>query len=321
MIFEKQIKNVYMQTAFSRCDDNHTAYYFSSDDFNDLNRQEFDFESSLGHTLKGNFYYYENYKENILVVFDHGFGGGHKSYMKEIERLCQAGYLVFAYDHTGCMESGGKNANGMAQSLHDLDDAYKALKALDELKGFTFYSIGHSWGGFSTLNISALHKEIKKVVVLSGFAKVEHMINANFSGLLKGYRKAIMDLEESANPDYINFDGVKSLKQSKADALLIYSSNDHLCNKEVHYDYLYENLKDEKNVKFVLVDNKRHNPNYTTNAVNLLTDYLTKLEKLTKKKKLVTEEQKQEFVNSFNWDEMTKQDESIWEMILKHFEN
>ena len=61
------------------------------------------------------------------MVFDHGIGGGHLSYFKEIEMLCRGGYKVLGYDHAGCMESEGEYINGMTGSLPDLDSAINYL--------------------------------------------------------------------------------------------------------------------------------------------------------------------------------------------------
>ena len=128
MIFEKQIVDVFKKQMYNRCDDNGTAYYFSADDFEGLNKRGFTFTAQAGHTLQGYFYWYENPMENRLVVFEHGMGGGHRSYMREIETIAKKGYMVFAYDHTGCMESGGESPNGFAQSLKDLDCCISTLK-------------------------------------------------------------------------------------------------------------------------------------------------------------------------------------------------
>ena len=128
MIFEKQVVNMYKGMMHTRCDDTETVFYFSAENFSGLKKEKYSFSSSLGHTLSGYIYSYESPISNRLVVFDHGFGGGHRSYMKEIEMLCRQGYKVFSYDHTGCMESQGENTNGFAQSLHDLDDCLTALK-------------------------------------------------------------------------------------------------------------------------------------------------------------------------------------------------
>lgn len=83
--------------------------------------------------------------------------------MKEIERLCRAGYAVLSYDHTGCMESGGTSPKGLAQSLCDLNDCIKAIKADTRFLGIDISVVGHSWGAFSTLNITSLHPEISHI--------------------------------------------------------------------------------------------------------------------------------------------------------------
>lgn len=317
MIFDKQVTKNFKNMMHTRCDNFGLAYYFSQKDFPTLNKTSYEFKSSLGHILQGYIYNYENPIENKLIVFDHGFGGGHESYMKEIEKLCQAGFKVFAYDHTGCMASGGESTNGLSQSLCDLNDCIEFLKTTD-FKDKDIYVMGHSWGGFSTLNISALHKEIKKVVVLSGFVSVELIVNDFFSGLLKGYRKVIMKLEKESNPYFVRFNAVDSLKKSDADVLLIYSDNDMLCKKETHYDTLYNELKEKTNIKFLLVNNKGHNPNYTVDAVNYLNEYTNLKNKMLKKKKLQSEKDKETFVNSFDWNKMTQQDEDVWNQIIDH---
>ena len=312
MIFEKQIVGAFKSKMYARCDDEGTAYYFSAKDFPGLFKISYPFKSSLGHTLQGYIYSYENATPGRLIVFDHGFGGGHESYMKEIEMLCRHGYRVFAYDHTGCMESEGEGCRGMAQSLHDLDDCINAIKADPALSGLDISVMGHSWGGFSTLNISALHRDISHVVVMSGFVSVDRLVATNFSGLLKGYRPAIMALERETNSSYADYDATKTLADYSGKALLIYSDNDHLVNKSVHFNALYAALHEKENVKLILEVGKGHNPNYTENAVKLLSEYLVKLEKLQKKGKLTTDEEKARFLESLDFDAMTEQDERVW---------
>ena len=307
--------------AYTRCDDNGTAYYFTTKDFKGLVAEPYSFVSSKGHKLQGYIYSYENPIPNRIVVFDHGFGAGHTAYMKEIELLCKHGYLVFAYDHTGCMESGGETPNGMAQSLCDLNDCLTTLKNDPRFANLDFSVMGHSWGGFSTLNISALHPYISHIVVLSGFVSVEMLVNSYFGGILKPYRKPIMALEKSSNEEFIKFNAIETLKNSNVKALLIYSDNDQLCSKKVHYDALVEELSNSANVKFMLEKRKGHNPNYTREAVEYLGEYLSAKNNLTQKKKLDTKEQKSEFVASFDFDRMTKQDERVWNAIFEHLDN
>ncbi len=316
MIFEKQVIKMYKAMAYTRCDADGTAFYFSAEDFPGLQKESYPFTAAKGHTLQGYLYCYENPKPDRLIVFDHGFGGGHRSYMKEIEMLCKSGYRVLAYDHTGCMESGGETPNGMAQSLCDLNDCIERVKSDPRFAGTEISVMGHSWGGFSTLNISALHPEIARIVVLSGFASVPLLISTFFPGIMKPYQKAILALEKEANPRFSEFDAVKSLSASDTKALLIYSENDTMCTR-VHYDALREGLGHKENVQFMLLGNKGHNPNYTEDAVLYLGEYLKEKKRRLKKKSLASAEQRAAFVASFDWNRMTAQDEAVWEKILQ----
>ena len=318
MIFEKQVVNSYKSMIFTRCDDTQTVFYFSADDFNGLKKEKFLFKSSMGHDLHGYIYSYDNCLSEKIVVFDHGFGGGHRAYMKEIEMLCKHGYRVLAYDHTGCMESGGETPNGLAQSLCDLNDCINSIKNNEYLSKLDISVIGHSWGAFSTLNITALHPQISHIVALCGFVSVNEMIKTFFSGILKGYRTAIWELEKSSNPRFAEFNAIDTLLNSDTKALLIYSEDDMMCKKE-HYEMLKAGLEGKDNVAFMLVDNKGHNPNYTKEAVKLLGEFTKSRAKLLKSKN-ISEHDKKKFVSSFDWDAMTKQDNDVWNKIFEHLD-
>ena len=319
MIFEKKILDRYKGMMYTRCDDTETVFYFSPKDFDGLLAEPYPFTSREGNTLQGYIYQYENPLSHKLIIFDHGFGGGHRAYMKEIELICKMGYSVFAYDHTGCMESGGVTPGGLGHSLSDLNDCITAIKRDERFKGMELSVIGHSWGAYSTMNISALHPEISHVVAMCGFVSVEEMIKTFFSGLLSGYRKAIMKLEREQNPNFVDFNAVKTLSRSRTRALLIYSENDSMCRK-AHYDSLKAGLEGRENVRFMLCKNKGHNPNYTEDAVKLLKKFGKARAKLLRKKS-VTEEEKERFVASFDWNAMTAQDESVWKAIFDHLES
>lgn len=313
MIFEKQIVGTFRNNFLRRCDDTGTAFYYSAADFPGLEAEAFSFSSCKGHELKGYFYHYADPVPGRIVVFDHGFGGGHRSYMKEIELLCRHGYLVFSYDHTGCMESGGENIGGFSQSLVDLNDCLNALKATERCRALDFSVMGHSWGGFSTANICALHPDISHIVVLSGFLSVEKLVESFFSGILKGYRKAILALDP--NPDFTRYNAVESLSGTDAQVLLVYSENDKMVSKSVHFDALKAGLSHKENIRFLLEKNKGHNPNYTEDAVAYLGQYSADVAK--KAKNLTTEEAKMVYRGSWNWDRMTDQDIMVWAEIFR----
>ena len=317
----KLIEKAYRSNLFIRNDNPNGIFYFSAGDFPGLQAHPFECRSSMGHGLKGYFYCYDHPAADRLVVFDHGMGNGHRAYLREIERLAQAGFLVFSYDHTGCMESGGENTNGFAQSLRDLDDVLKALKKVPELSGRGIAVVGHSWGGFSTMNIAALHEDLTHVVSMSGFISVKIMLEQLFTGILKGAVKGLYQLEKQANPDYAEFDAVRTLGHTKAKVLLIASSNDSTVKKEYHFEVLRRALAGKENIRFLLTEGKGHNPSYTCDAVRYKDDFFAAFQKAVKKKKLETEQQQKAFMDAYDWRRMTEQDDTVWEKIISHLQD
>ena len=319
MIFEKQIVNLYKGMMHKRCDDTETVFYFSPEDFEGLKAEPYAFKASAGHTLQGYVYEYNDPNDNRLIVFDHGFGGGHRAYMKEIEMLCRHGYRVLSYDHTGCMESGGDSPNGLSQSLCDLNDCINTIKEDERFKGIDISVMGHSWGAFSTLNISALHPEISHIVAMCGFVSVTEMMGTFFGGIMKGYRKSVLKIEKEANPVFFEYNAINSLSSSDVKALLIYSEDDQMCRKK-HYDMLKEGLEGKENVKLMLVSGKGHNPNYTAEAVKYLGEFGKARAKIARNKK-ATAADKSAFVESYDWNRMTVQDEKVWKVIFDHLDS
>lgn len=312
------IEKQYRSNLFIRNDNPNGIFYFTAADFPGLQAKAYGFRSQAGHDLKGWFYYYENPRPGRLVVFDHGMGNGHRAYLREIERLAKAGFLVYSYDHTGCMESGGEGTNGFSQSLKDLDDCITAIKQEPALQDRTISVMGHSWGGFSTMNIAALHPQITHVVSMSGFVSVRRMIAQIMPGLLKGMQKPLYELESRANPGYVGFDAVQTLGSTGAKVLLIASSDDKVVQKAHHFDVLQSALAGRENIRFLLTEHKGHNPSYTCDAVRYKDDFFAQFQKQVKKKKLQTKEQQQAFMAAFDWVRMTEQDEAVWAQILDH---
>ena len=321
MIFENKIQSVYKSQLFGRCDDNGTVFYFSSDDFEGLKKEPYSFISSSDYKLRGYFYNYDNCDEKRLVVFDHGYGGGHRSYMKEIEMLCRKGLKVFTYDHTGCMESEGESTWGLGRSLMDLDDCINALKRDKGYEEKDISVVGHSWGGYSTMNIISLHPGISHIAALSGFVSVKQMIDQNFQGILKFYRKGLYELEKNSNGKYAEYNAVEVLKNTKAKVLLIYSDDDPMVKKEFHYDILKNSLGECDNVRIILTSGKGHNPNFTSDAVKYKDGFFAELTKKLKNKELSDEESRKSFKESYDWNRMTAQDEKIWNEIYEFLES
>ena len=316
MLFQKQIEKMYRKNLFVRNDNANGIFYFGPEDFPGLQAHPYEFPAKAGHILRGYFYHYEEPVPGRLIVFDHGLGNGHRAYMREIERLAREGFLVFSYDHTGCMASGGESTNGFGQSLSDLDDCIKAMKTIDSLKRRRIAVMGHSWGGYSTLNIAAFHPEISHVISMSGFVSIPIMLEQTFGGLLKPFRESIMELERRTNPDYADLDARKSIWFSDANYLLIYSADDKVVRKNPHYDLLHNCFSRRYNVKLLLVEGKGHNPGYTREAVAYKDAFFREFQKAVKRKKLETPEQQKAFMSGYDWKAMTEQDEYVWKEVF-----
>ncbi len=318
--FYEYVKNAYKSTVYTRADSNGAIFYYSYTDFPGLKKREYSFRSSLGHILMGGIYYRDGYKKGRTVIFEHGMGSGHTGYMQEINRLTENGYLVFAYDHTGCMESGGENTGGFCQSLVDLDDALCALKKDEEFKDSDFSVIGHSWGGFSALNIAAFHPDVTHIVAISGYISVPVIISQHLGGILKKAGAQICEEEKIKNPRCFDVCAIDTLKNTKANVLVIHSKDDPVVSYEKNFMAMKKALEYNDNISFLSVDGKRHNPNYTKDAVRYKDAFFAEYNAAMKKNRLTGDIEKKRFKESFDWARMTAQDDSIWSSILMSLE-
>lgn len=321
MLFGKKIEELFRKKLLVRNDNKSGIRYDSPGDFPGLRARPYDFSSQLGHTLKGWFYHYDNPRPDCILVFDHGMGNGHRAYMKELERLAAGGFLVFAYDHTGCMASGGENIRGFTQSLADLDDCLKALKAEPALTGRGFRVMGHSWGGFSTMNIPALHPDITHVVSMSGFLSAKQVIRQSLTGFLALYRGTILRFERHQNPRYADYSAVDTLSRTDARVLLVYSRDDQTVSFRLHCEPLRRELNHRANIHFHILSGKNHNPTYTDEAVVYKNAFFSELKNLEKAGQLQTPEQRAACMDRWDFERMTDQDDAVWQVILNHLKS
>lgn len=317
MVFSKKIEQLYRSKLFTRTDDDGCVFYYSPSDFDGLRVVPYRFKGNRGQILQGYFYSYQDPIKQRLVVFDHGMGGGHRAYMKEIAALARHGYLVFAYDHTGCMESGGDGIGGFAQSLADLDACLCALKAEPQYDEYGIAVVGHSWGAFACLNVASYHSDLTHIIAISGFRSVKAMHRQLFSGIMRIFRKTLYSVEQSTNANYTDADAATALIATNAQVLILHSEDDPVVNASIHFHTLQKDLGNRPNVRFLSVNGKAHNPTYTVDAVKYKDGYFVPL--LSKKRKqnaLTTDARKKEFLASLDWERMTAQDDTVWQEIF-----
>ncbi len=319
MLYNK-LQKIFYNAVHKRCEPKEYLRYFTKDDFEELIAKPITIKSSKGHSLKGYLYHYDlpRLKTDRVIIFEHGMWSGHISYMKEIEILCRSGYVVLGYDHTGCFESEGEETYGFLQSLLDLNDVVEHFKSSEELKDLKIYVVGHSWGGFSAMNISHL-QQIDGFVAISGFASLKDIINQNVPFFLPHSRKKLLEYE-SQGSEHAGVSGA-SLYAPNTRALFIHSRDDKTVKYNRNNKILQKKLDDFLEVTFLVLDGKGHNPTYTDEALKAKRKMEKDLSKALKSGKLTTKEEYEAFKQSHNWDQITEQDKDVWQVILNFLQD
>lgn len=313
----EQIESAYKNVLFRRHDADGSIFYFDYDDFEGLVKQEYSFITKKGDRLHGGFYCYDDPNPEKLIVFDHGLGNGHRGYMREIETLCRHGYLVYAFDHTGCGLSEGKNVGGLLGSLADIDDCLDMIKNIPGICEREISLVGHSRGGFSSLNVINIHPEVKRVVAISAFLSLKTMQKQILPWIIFPYRKKLYELEKRHNPAYADFSAIETLEKTTTPVLLIHSLDDSTVSAKLNILSLRKQLFNRENLEFVLLNNKGHSPQYTREAAAYKREFFKEHKKLAKKGLLENDEQKSILIDFYDWYAMTEQDEDVWEKIFK----
>lgn len=288
--------------------DNNTNYYdYIVDIHKDFIREKTSFTSDKGQVLSGAFYRYNRDKYKALLVLPHGMGGGHDSYIAEIEYFARAGYLVFSYDNTGTNDSDGENLKGLVQGPIDLNYALNYLEDLTQLNDLDTMLYGHSWGGYSAAAVNNYKHDIKAITIVSGFENTMNVIRQYGNEILgekielflpyaKMYEKILFDSNAGLS-------GINGLKNTDANVLIVHSSDDNVVSYENFMEY-YNAFKDNKRFKFLTLEDNGHNA-VLDNAARLRLKEIEKgLENNPNNTELIEEEKK--LILEFNEDTMGK---------------
>ena len=308
------ISVLYRRLFIHRYDDEGYIKYFTAADFPGLLAEPVSFPSG-GNTLRGFVYSRDGARQDTLILFLHGIGGGHRSYMAEIDALCRRGFPVLAYDNTGCFASEGESIRCMAQSLADADACLTWLKTEGFFAKYAHvYAVGHSWGGFAAGSISRFHPEIQKAVVLCGFLSVETLLDCTLDSAkvpAKGlFQKRLLAYEKAMAPRYWDADVRAAVRQGGTEFLFAQSKDDAMVPFERNTAVLQREFPEQT---YLVFEGRGHNPNYTPDAVTYMQSVFGRFNALNKKHKLRTQEQKQAFFADTDWRRMTAQDEEFWD--------
>ncbi len=252
-----------------RYDGNPRLDYLYPEDLGILH-DDFSFRSGR-YLLRGSRYWAIGKPTKALVVFFHGIGAGRNAYMKEIASLAKEGYLVYAYDNTGCMDSEGNNIKGLGQTAKDQEAFFAWLGQDERAKGLKRYAVGHSWGGYSALLAAKKDFGVEKIVSLAGFSQPSRQYASYLRPRwLRIFRWEIRFFLVLQLGRYGDIDAVKRIKASEAKVLYIQGNEDSMVPMEAGMNDLRKRLGKRPNTEFVIVNRQGHNPYLSVKAEKYL---------------------------------------------------
>lgn len=270
-----RIANVIIQSNFDiRYDDRHTLKYFTADDFENLETEPVEFLSDQGQKLRGFLYRSSLIKDyKALMVVSHGLGAGHLQYTTEINFFAQKGYLVFAFDDTGCNLSEGEKIKGLTQSLIDLDYALRFVCEDARLKNLPLVLFGHSMGAYAVSNITSINSgKIKGIVALAPFKNETSFLFEEFKALTNLKYKMVERLLKKRVyqrfGDISKIDTMDSFDKSEVPHLIIAGDQDPIVDYYNNFERMKDLFSEKPGYRFLSVENRFHRPNLSLEAAN-----------------------------------------------------
>ncbi len=321
-ILTKKIYNI----LFSKRLDKTFLHFFTHNDFSSLEVEKIKFKSSNENTLRGLIYSYQSEIYKGIIVVSHGLGVGHLQYTKEIEHFAKLGFKVLAFDNTGCAESEGEAINGLPQGIIDLKSCLEFIKTREDLKSYKKILFGHSWGGYSSINVLPFTKEEDNIVGVVTLGAPYNSSEVFYDMLIqtsKGlkFTKPFISLIDKINfGDIAKMNTLASLSNVNYDALLIHGLEDPIVNYDNHFKFVFDNLKKD-NIEFYSVEKKGHRPNISLEATNYEKKVNEDIANLKKNK--ASKEELKEYHDQIDYHKLTEFDDDVMnkidEFILRHF--
>ena len=280
--------------------------YYCASDFKGLHEEVFTFTNSKRIELKYFYFYYDNYKEDKIVLFLHGLTCGHAAYFAEIDALARRGFKVLTLDYTGCGDSKGKCLGSLNTPTRDVNELLEYLK-LDK----PIVLVGHSLGGYTTLNTISLREEIKKAVVLSGFLTIKSIGDAIIKNNF--FVKRILKYENKLYPNYKDLNNIDYLSKTTDDIFFIQSDDDTMVPCRIGLEVV--EAIDNPHIKKLKFTGRKHNPNYTDSAIQYMNEVFGNYYYLIKQKEIKSNEDKINYFKDVSLAKLVEQDEALFDQI------
>ena len=302
------IARKYRRNLLCRYDKDGYTPYLSASDFPGLISDEGTFVNTAGVSVAFFRYRYGEYDPAKLVVFCHGLGAGHTAYLSEIAYLCQNGLQVLTLDYTGCDKSGGDGMLSVNRPSRDVVELLDYLKPTEEVT-----VVGHSLGGYTALNVIRMTDSIKRAVILSGFLSSKAMLGQFIKNRL--LKAIVYRADKKSDPEIARADNAAYLKTTSDRLLFIASEDDPMVPFSIGAG-LAQTLGNDR-LSFLVVNGKKHNPNYTAEALAFMQESFGAFNRLVAEGKLQTLAEKQAFFSDKPAARMTVQDDAVMGEVVR----
>ena len=264
--------------------------------------------------LFGYIYHPVNGKNGKLVIFCHGIGPGQAAYTTEIAYFCKCGFTVLAIDSMGCGLSEGKGVGGMYEGVRTATLAIDFARRDERLANMPVYLVGHSWGAYSVLCACAERKVNAVVAISAPSTPIKTIYNIlTKHGMPKHVAVIIYPL--MAILDFLKFGSKSNLNAAKVaeksgtPIMHVYGDSDRIVPFK---GSAYYEADDEKTQK-LLVEGRAHNPYVSLEAQKHLTLLQEKAESAGK----MSQEERDEFFNNFDYSLATEEDLEVMGKIVQ----
>ena len=302
------ISKMYEKDFLKRYDKDEAIPYYCPDDFPGLICEPDSFVNSAGASIRYFKYCYPGYDAGKLILFCPGMGPGHTAYLAEIETICRAGLRVLTLDYTGCGSSGGEKMDSVNAPTRDAVELTELLRPEAEL-----IPVGHSLGGYTALNIAHLNDSVKRAVIISGFVSIADEMMGFVKLRLLANR--VRRFEKKLDPRYGALDNLDYLASTPDKILWFHSTDDPMVNYKYNAGKVLK--LDNPNLRVVTVEGKKHNPQYTSEALGTMNAWIGEYYRRIAEKQLETPEARKEYFSDKPIGRMTEQDPAVWDEIIK----
>ena len=176
--------------------------------------------------------------------------------------------------------------------------------------------VGHSLGGYTALNLAHLLPTVTRAVILSGFVSISDEMMGFVK--LRILADRVKRFEKKLDPQYGALDNRAYLKTTADRLLWIHSMDDPMVN----YKYNAGQVRKigNPNVRVITVEHKKHNPQYSAEALETMNAWIGGYERLLREKQLETPEARKAYFADKPVARMTAQDSAVYEEILRFIE-